>query len=127
MEGITEAQLAELKAKHGAVFLIIFNPKNIQLVNVDDAEDVLEWEQNPDYEPDYPTIDFVFKRLKDMDVLAASAAMAQENPLKSLKMQMDATLVWGDKELLKDPIVLTSISGDFGKINKPLTSKLKKI
>jgi hypothetical protein len=110
---ISEAQLQALKDQYGKVWVIGFN---------DTASDD---ETSVDYDPEYPSCDFAFKKM-DFDLFAASAALAMEKPIQAIKMQMEATMVAGDKTYLQDPVILGSISSEFAKITRARTAKLKK-
>lgn len=117
---ITPEQLQQLKATHGKLWQVRFNPQTI----VEGPATI----PNRDYDEDYPTLDFVFKKT-GFDVLAAAASMAAERPIQSIKLQMESALVWGDKDALfddKDVTVFATVSQDFQKINKVLTTQLKK-
>ncbi len=115
MTKITEAEIDTLKAKNGlkAVHIVTFNKTDDSGFSDDD---------------DYPELDFVFKKV-GFDVLAASAALGQDNPIKAIKMQMESCLLWGDKEALfnpKDATVFTSVMQEFVKITQARTAVLKK-
>ena len=109
---IDEKELAILKGKHKGLHLVTFNDENTE-----------------GYDADYPSADFVFKKLS-FDVLAATAATANDKPIQAIKAQMQSTLVFGDERILfdKDDItVLTSVMSEYTKINKNRVSELKKI
>jgi hypothetical protein len=135
---VTKEQLQALKNQHGLVYVIGFNHATIQqeVNKVQDSfteiRNVLEDEVspipemlNPNYDPEYPSCDFVFKKM-DFDLFAASAALAMEKPIQAIKMQMEATCVFGDKSLLSDPVVMGSIAPEFAKITKTRSASLKK-
>jgi len=112
---ITPTELEALKAKEGLkkVYVVTFNSGDDLLVDSDD---------------DYPELDFVFKKV-GFDVLAASAALGQDNPIRAIKMQMEACLLWGERDVLFDPkdaTVFTSVMQQFVKISEARTAVLKK-
>jgi hypothetical protein len=85
-------------------------------------------EENPDFDDEYPSLDFAFKKV-GFDLLSASAAMGQDNPVKAIKMQMEACLVFGDKEFLfdkNDSTIFTSVMQKFVEITKSRSASLKK-
>lgn len=110
---ISVEQLEVLKAQHGKVWVISFN----------DTES--EEGTSADYDTEYPSCDFAFKKM-DFDLFAASAAIAMDKPIQAIKMQMEATMVFGDKTYLQDPVVLGSLAAEFSKITRARTAKLKK-
>lgn len=115
MTKVTEADIDALKAKNGlkTVHIVTFNKADDSGFSDDD---------------DYPELDFVFKKV-GFDVLAASAALGQDNPIKALKMQMQSCLLWGDEKALfdsKDATVFTSVMQQFVKITEARTATLKK-
>ncbi len=115
---IKPQEIAELKQKFGILYIVGFNAK--EMGNGDNKS------LNPNYDPDYPTMDFVFKRM-DFDLFAATTATAVDKPIQSIKTQMVATLVWGKKEYLDDPVVFSSLMVNFSQINRARSSELKKI
>jgi hypothetical protein len=135
---VSNEQLQALKNQYGVVYVIGFNHATLQVgvLKIDDSfteiRNDLEGEVNPqplildpNFDPEYPSCDFVFKKM-DFDLFAASAALAMEKPIQALKMQMEATCVFGDKALLSDPVVLGSLSVEFAKITKARSASLKK-
>jgi hypothetical protein len=135
---LTDEQLQSLRNQHGVVYVIAFNHALVHsevekiLNSFTEIRNELEGEVNPqpsildpNFDPEYPSCDFVFKKM-DFDLFAASAALAMEKPIQALKMQMEATCVFGDKALLSDPVVLGSLSIEFAKITKARSASLKK-
>ena len=127
-EKITSENIQSLKAQHGlkAVYIVNFN----DAIKHDSPIHILgePYAENTDFDEDYPSLDFVFKKV-GFDVLSASAAMGQDNPIKAIKMQMESCLIWGDRELLFDPkdaTVFTSVMQEFVKITAQRSASLKK-
>ena len=116
---LSDEQLQALKNQHGKVYVIGFNHQNRATAQSGDTD------IDPNYDPEYPSCDFAFKKM-DFDLFAASAALAMEKPIQALKMQMEATIVHGDKALLSDPVVLGSITPSFAQITKARSASLKK-
>jgi hypothetical protein len=122
-----------LKNKYGvkSLHVIEFNPTVIHKGGrpQDETLEVLSILHNPDYDPDYPSLTYVFKKV-GFDVLAASSAIAQSNPAGAIKMQMDACLLEGDRDQLfnpQDSTVFASVMNDFVKITQARSTFLKKI
>ncbi len=130
MATITPAEIEALKQKHGlkVIHIVKFNEKK-ELLN-DDEEEYAEEKKEllNDDDDEYPEMDFAFKKL-GFDVLAASAALGQDNPIKAIKIQMESCLIWGDKEVLfdkNDTTVFTTVMQEFVKISQARTANLKK-
>lgn len=118
-----ERLFEELRQKHGHFLReIVFNSPS------DEVEVDGERVHKPrnDYDEDYPTLMFIFKKM-GFDLFAATTEMAAEKPIQAVKTQMEATLVWGEKEWLNDPVVFQSVMAEFMKINKARSAELKKI
>ena len=120
MKRISENEIQNLKAKYGLkkVYIVTFNDTVVTLIGLEDLAE----------EDEYPTLDFVFKKV-GFDVLSASAAIGQDNPIKAIKLQMKSCLLWGDEDALFDPndaTVFTSVMQQFVKISEARTAQLKK-
>jgi hypothetical protein len=125
---ITPEELMALKNRHGLQILhtVGFNHLRLSTIIGDGIGERVE--ENPNYDQDYPSLDFVFKKV-GFDVLSASAVLGQDNPVKAIKMQMESCLLWGDKEALfnvQDATVFTSVMEQFVKITSSRSASLKK-